>query len=513
MLLKNYIKCPTPTPPPRGRGFFWDLIMTDFRNSSISPETHFLFSGQSENCNNLQNLTQQFQSAFIGKCLHLPPGESRSRSLREFGVGHMQLAKNSSIMKILYRFLLSALILIPSITATPQDVQWRGPERDGIYPDTGLLQTWPETGPPLVLKKDGLGAGWTTPVISENVIYITGRRDTMEYLTALKMDGTVLWETLVGGSWQTSFQDSRNSPTIEDNFIYVSSAMGDVNCIEKHSGKVIWKVNTHEKYKSEFHRWGFAESILLTDNAVIASPVGKETTLVALSKKDGSLIWKTKSLDNEMSYASPLMIEYHGQKLILAQTNINLVAVDPAKGEIVWVFDLVKGFTDESDRILTNTPLYHDGEIFVTSGYNDKGVMLKLSDDAKSVNLKWSTDVLDTHHGGDVLVNGYIYGPNWLNNGNGNWVCLDWNTGEVKYEEKWFNKGSIIYADGRLYIFEEKQGHVGLVIPDPSGFKLVSSFKISDGTGPYWAHPSIYDGYLLIRHGEVLLVYDLKKKR
>jgi len=295
--------------------------------------------------------------------------------------------------------------------------------------------------------------------------------------------------------------------------IYITSAMGMVNCIHKLTGDITWQVNTHEVFKGEFHRWGFAESLVLTDKAVISSPVGNETVLVALDKKDGSLLWKTGSLGNERSYASPLIIEYNGTKLILAQTSVFLVAVNPGNGQIVWKYDLVTDLTPEGRRNNTNTPLYQNGEIFVTSGYNSTAVMLKLSDDASSVSLKWTSDVLDTHHGGVVLVNGYIYGSNWLNNGNGNWVCHDWNTGEVKYEEKWFNKGSIIYADGRLYLFDEKHGNLGLAIPDTAALKVVSSFKVEGGAGPYWAHPSIYNGYLLVRHGEVLFVYDIKTGR
>ena len=398
---------------------------------------------------------------------------------------------------------------LTSVFSHAQNAQWRGPERNGIYPDKNLLQVWPENGPELVLKKEGLGAGWSTPVISENVIYINGRRDTLEVLTALKMDGSVLWETVYGKSWKASFPDSKDSPTIEDDMIFITGGMGDVNCINKKTGKIIWAVNTHEKFKGEFHSWGFAESLLLTEKAVISSPVGDETVLVALDKIDGTMIWKTESLGDIRSYASPLLIAYNGIRLILAQTSVYLVAVNPDNGKIVWKYDLITNHTLERKRYNTNTPLFHEGEIFVTSGYNSQAVMLKLSEDGKSVSLKWTSDVLDTHHGGVVLVNGYIYGSNWQNNGNGNWVCADWETGEVKYEKKWFNKGSIIYADGRLYIYEEKEGHVGLVEPEPDDFKLISSFKIEYGNGPHWAHPSIYDGYLLIRHGEVLLVYNI----
>jgi len=244
---------------------------------------------------------------------------------------------------------------------------------------------------------------------------------------------------------------------------------------------------------------------------VISSPVGDQTVVVALDKEDGSLIWKTKSTGGVRSYVSPLMVEHNGLRMILATTSEKLVAIEAAKGEILWELDLVTDYTERERRNSTNTPLYHNGEIFVSSGYDDISLMISLSEDGRTPSVKWTSDVLDVHHGGMVLVDGYIYGSNWISNGKGNWVCLDWDTGEVMYEQEWHNKGSIIYADGMLYVFEEKRGNVGLVVPTPTEFKVVSSFEVDAGRGPRWAHPSIYDGKLLLRHHDVLQVYDISK--
>jgi len=138
--------------------------------------------------------------------------------------------------------------------------------------------------------------------------------------------------------------------------------------------------------------------------------------------------------------------------------------------------------------------------------------MLELTPDGNDVKLKWSDPALDTHHGGVVLVDGYIYGSNWISNGMGNWICQEWETGKVMYDQKWYYKGSIIFADGLLYVYEEKQGNVGLVELTPDGFNVISSFRIEEGSGPHWAHMSIYDRKLFIRHGTVLFVYDLERK-
>jgi outer membrane protein assembly factor BamB len=394
-----------------------------------------------------------------------------------------------------------------------QDTQWRGLNRDGKYMDTGLLKSWPEQGPELILKKEGLGNGYSTPIFYEGAVYVSGLRDTMDVITRLDLEGNIAWETVFGRSWNQSFPETRCTPTIENGRIYIMGGMGDVVCMETETGKIIWKVNTHKDYGGEFHRWGMTESLLLAGQAVISSPIGDQTAVVALDKKDGSQIWKTKSMGGVRSYVSPLLINHNGQEMILVTSDKDLMAVDPASGTILWSFDIKTNHSgSKGSRNNTNTPLYHNGAIFTTSGYNVNAVMLQLSEDGKKAELKWSDGTLDTHHGGVVLVDGYIYGSNWINNGNGNWVCQEWETGKVMYEENWHNKGSVIWADGMLYLYEEKQGHVGLLRPTTEGFDLVSSFRIEGGEGPFWAHMSIYDRKLFVRHGEVLFVYDLAQR-
>ena len=400
--------------------------------------------------------------------------------------------------------------IVTSVQAQVQDAQWRGADRDGKYKDTGLLKQWPDAGPDLLLKKEGLGNGFSTPIVYKGDIYISGRRDSEDVLTRLDINGEIKWETIYGKAWDKSFPETRSTPTIEDGRAYIMGGLGTIVCLDTENGEIIWSVNTHEDYKGEFHRWGMAESLLLTEDAVISSPVGEMTAVVALNKADGSLIWKTESVGGVRSYVSPMLVEHNGTPMILVTTSNDIMAVSPENGEVFWSFDLVTDYGyREGRRNNTNTPLFHNGEIFTTSGYDADGVMLKLSDDGKSAELKWHNGALDVHHGGLVLLDGYMYGANWVNNGNGNWVCQEWDTGKVMWEEEWHNKGSIIYADGLLYIFEEKQGHVGLVEPSVEGFKLISSFLPDGGSGPWWAHMSIYDKKLFIRHGTVLFVYKI----
>lgn len=411
------------------------------------------------------------------------------------------------------RLIMWVMIMIPLLCAGDlfaQDSQWRGAMRDGKYLDRDLLKSWPEAGPELILQKEGLGNGYSTPILYEGDIYISGRRDTMDVITRLDMEGDIVWETVYGRAWNQSFPETRSTPTIMDGHIYIMGGLGKVVCMDCESGEILWEENTHKEFEGEFHRWGMTESLLVTEDAVISSPIGEQTAVVALDKEDGSLIWKTESVGGVRSYVSPLMIEYRGQEMILVTSSKDMIAVDPENGDILWNVDIVSDQSGEKGRRNnTNTPLYHDGAIFTTSGYDVNAQMLQLSEDGKNVELKWSDGTLDTHHGGVVLHDGYLYGSNWINNGNGNWVCQEWETGKVMYEEKWYNKGSVIYADGLLYIYEEKQGHVGLLKPTPDGFELISEFKIEGGEGPYWAHMSIYDRKLFVRHGTVLFVYNI----
>jgi outer membrane protein assembly factor BamB len=373
-----------------------------------------------------------------------------------------------------------------------------------------LLKEWPKEGPQLILQKEGLGRGLSTPIFYLGHVYISGKRDDVDILTKINMQGNILWETQYGNSWNQSYPESRGTPTIEKGRIYIMGGMGTVVCLDTESGKIIWKVNTHEEYKGKFHSWGMAESLLVTPNMVISSPIGSRTAMVALDKKTGSRIWQTRSLGGARSYVSPLLVNHNGREMILGISSQDFFAVDPKNGDVIWSFDIEK-YTSRGRRINTITPVYHEGSVFVTSGYDDTSLLFEISPDGNKVNLKWSDGTMDTHHGGVVLVDGYLYGSNWLNNGMGNWVCQEWETGKVMYEEKWHNKGSIIYADGRLYIYEEKQGNVGLVEPTPGEFRLISSFKVEGGFGPYWAHMSIYDKKLFIRHGEVLFIYDIEQ--
>lgn len=410
--------------------------------------------------------------------------------------------------------LLALFICISTLKA--QVSQWRGPNRDGIYLETNLLKSWPEQGPDLMLSVEGIGDGYSSAVEFENTIYITGKKDTLDYLSAIALDGDILWQVAYGKAWYKSYSFSRCTPTVENGKVYVISGMGRLACIDAKSGKEIWAQDVDKEFNADYHLFGFAESPLIVDDLVISVPGGPKTTMVAFNKISGELVWQSKSLNQKRSYASPILYEYNGLRQILAFTSKELIAVNPENGEMDWHYPYYKHSVEKGvEEIginITNTPIFKENEIFITSGYNCPAVMLSLAEDGKSVSEKWINPTFDCHHHGVVLVDDYIYGSNFYNNRKGKWVCADWNTGEVMYLTDYENKGALIYADEMLYAYIEKSATVALFEATPKEFKPVSTFKIEVGKGPDWAHPSIYNGKLYIRHGDVLQAFKIKSE-
>ena len=205
---------------------------------------------------------------------------------------------------------------------------------------------------------------------------------------------------------------------------------------------------------------------------------------------------------------------HNGAGKIIGVTGRNVIIVNPETGNIDWTFNDWGRKEEGEENIAVNTPLCDNGRVLFSFGYDIGTFMLRLGIYAGDAKPVWRNNDLDTYIGGFVLLDGIIYGSNWINNEEGNWVAVDWNKGETKYQEKWngrTNKGSIIAADGMLYCHDEL-GMVGLIKPDPGKFNVVSEFRITKGDGPHWAHPVIQDGILYIRHGTALMAYNIKAK-
>ncbi len=407
-----------------------------------------------------------------------------------------------------------ALAGMLATTATAQVTPhgWRGPARDGIYPETGLLQSWPAGGPEKLWETLDAGKGYSSPVVVGDRIYLTGMNETedREIFSAYGLDGKKIYEVTYGSVWTETYPETRTTPAVEGNKAFVISGAGEIVCLNTANGDVIWQVDGGKVFERQTGTWGTSECPLVYDGKVIYQPGGNQAAMVALNTENGEVVWKSRPLGEHSSYVNPLLITYNGKRQILAAAGQSVFGVDPDTGEIKWTFD-DWGKDKRGEKIAPNTPLHKDGKVFYSMGYDMGSFMLQLNDDLSDVSLVWRNPDLDAHHGGYVLVNGIIYGSNWTNNNAGNWIAADWNTGETKFDTAWTGngKGSTVYADGKLYCYDERRGTVGLVNPTPEKFDVVSEFRITKGEGPHWAHPVIDNGVLYIRHGNALMAFKI----
>jgi outer membrane protein assembly factor BamB len=417
------------------------------------------------------------------------------------------------IMKSIFpKLFLSLFFCSTSVTFVfCQLYEWRGPGRTGIYNETGLLKKWPAGGPKLLWETMGMGDGYSSVTVTDDAVYVTGRKDSSDVLTALTLDGKKKWETVYGKAWMTNHTGSRCIPTYYNGNLFLISGSGDIVCVGS-DGKIKWSKNHYKLYESKPLMFGISESPLVVDNMVIASPGGKKASMVAFNINDGKVIWEAEPLNEEPQYVNPKLIEYAGKKMIITVMGTDIFAVNAKNGKILWKLNYA-AINAATGKVMKNhaiTPLYKDGCILIANGYNWVALKLKLSADGNSVEVVWENRNFDPQLGGVVLLGDNIYGNNHMSKPVDTWVCVDWNTGKTLWTSKWFSKGSIISADGMLYLYEEKSGHVALVKPDPTKLDIVSEFQITKGEGPFWAHPVISNGRLYIRHGDVLMVYLIK---
>ena len=413
----------------------------------------------------------------------------------------------------------SAAAPAPAVEITfssAQDVtQFRGPNRDGIYSaESGLLKQWPTNGPQLLWENSDLVQGYSSPAVISGTAYITGMNEdkNQEVFFAIDRNGKTLYKTPYGKPWKATYPETRTTPTIVDGKAYVISGMGEVVCINIADGSIVWTVDGGTKYGTTTGNWGTAECPLVVDNKVIYSPGGKQTTIVALDKETGAEVWKSRSLGDNRNYVQPTLITWNGKRQIVGGTNNYYYGADPETGEIQWSSKDWFSVPDD-ENIAPNGAVFKDGILVFSQGYGINTTAFKLADNMKSVSVAWKNNDLSTHHGGYVLIDGVVYGSNWVNNNSGNWVAVDLMTGKTLFNEAWSGgkgKGSTVYADGMLYTYDERRGFVGLVRPTKDKFDVVSEFRITKGSGPYWSHIVISNGIMYVRHGEYLAAYLVK---
>ncbi|MDY0166447.1 MAG: PQQ-like beta-propeller repeat protein [Thermoguttaceae bacterium] len=382
--------------------------------------------------------------------------------------------------------------------------QFHGPRRDNLSPDTGLLRRWPDEGPQLLWRAEGLGHGFATVSIADGRIVTAGDVGDMTVITALDLDGRVLWQADNGPAWTGPQPGARGTPTIDGERIYHLSAVGDLVCLEAESGRRVWGLNILEKFESQNIQWALAEAVLVDGDHVICSPGGPRTAMVAIHKEDGRTAWESQSAGDLAGYASPSMGVFQGVRMIFTLTSQAVIGVNADSGELLWRFEHI---TPWRENILK--PIYHDGHVLASS-QKTGSVLLRLTVDGRRVSVEpvWRNADLDSHHGGIVLVDGHLYGCGRFNRDQ--WACLEWSTGRTRYLDAGVGKGSLTYADG-LLITRSERGPVGLVEATPNGHHIISRFEPpKEAEGPAWAHPVVCGGRLYLRHGEFLYCYRVR---
>ena len=400
--------------------------------------------------------------------------------------------------------LVAASAVALSGQAAPTDwPQWRGPNRSGISSETGLLRQWPAAGPPRVWATSNLGAGFGSLAVRGDRIFVQGMRNSQSVVSALnRADGTLVWVRNLGAAGD-NYQGPgpRGTPTVDGDRLYVLTENGDLVCVRVQDGGVVWQRNILKDFGGRNLGWLISESPLVDGNQVIVTPGGRSAGMVALDKMSGKTIWIAKELSDEAGYASPIVADVQGVRTVMTLTAAAGVGVRASDGKLMWRHRPVANNTAN-----IATPVFFDNKVFYSSAYGTGGALLGLRAESGEVRAQeiYFTRDMQNHHGGLVLVNGYLYGFD-----NSILTCLEFATGKTIWQHRSVGKGSLTYADGHLYI-QSENNVVGLAEATPAGYREKGRFTIADQGWPSWAHPVISGGRLYLRNQGILTVYNVQ---
>ena len=408
-----------------------------------------------------------------------------------------------------------ALLIAPlhhSVFAASSDwPQWRGPNRDGLSAETGLLKQWPKDGPPLLWKATGLGAGFSGVSLAGQRIFTMGEQADANHVLALnRADGKILWSAKLGKAGAPGwggFAGPRATPTADGSLVFALGQYGEVICVNAEDGKEVWRTHLTTDFGGPRPEWGFSESPLVDEDQVLFTPGGPKGTVVALNKKSGDLIWQSKDWTDNAHYSSIIVVEIDRRATIRSThrqkcrrrwhpMTARCSGKPPAK----------------APRPSSRLPFYADGHVYVSSGYGIGCNLFKVAKGSEFTATEvYANKVMVNHHGGVIKLGEYLYGHS---DGKG-WTCQNFKSGEAQWQEKEkLGKGSLVYADGRLYCREEaEKGVVALLEATPSGYVEKGRFTPSDRSGKKsWPHPVVAGGKLYLRDQDVLLCYDVQAR-
>lgn len=407
------------------------------------------------------------------------------------------------------------LCLISQFSAAADWPQWRGPKRDGISQEQGLLPKWPADGPKLAWQKNGIGEGYSTPAVQGERLYVmsnTGVED--EFVKALStVDGSEIWATRVGKVGNPNqvppFPAARSTPTVDGEMLYVLGSDGDIACVEAATGKIRWTKNVRVEFGGKPGTWAYAESPLVDGDVVVCSPGGADATMLALNKATGDVVWKCAIPEaDDAGYASAIVVEAAGRKQYVQFLSKGLVGVDADSGKFLWRYD-------GTGKGPANSPTPVAGDAFIYSVASRVGgglVELKQDGDGVVSEEVYMERGLPNSLGGSVLIDGHLYGTT-----REGLVCADFKTGAVKWENESVAPGSVCFADGRLYVHGDAND-MALVEPSPEAYVEHGRFTLPDvpehprgGMEKAWTYPVVANGKLYIRDAGTIWCYDVSQ--
>ena len=397
----------------------------------------------------------------------------------------------------------------PTLAAASSSGDWnqfRGPNRDNLSPETGLLTSWPGQGPPQAWVARGIGEGYSAVSISNGRVYTMGNVDDEEKVLCLDLaSGNRIWSATNGSPYREGQGNGpRGTPSVVDGRVYALGANGDLSCLDAQTGQPHWRKNILREFGGSNITWGISESVLVDGDKVICTPGGQRATMVALHRETGNVVWAAAvPTSPQASYSSPIAIEVGGVRQYVNYTHAGVVGVRASDGRVMW------GQRESANGTANcSTPVFYEGSVFTASGYDTGGALFQLvSRGGQTVSqVAYSTREMKNHHGGMVVVNGYLYGSS----DPGILKCIELRSNRVVWQNRSVGKGSVSYADGHLYVRSE-QGPVALVVATPDGYEEKGRFDQPQRTGrPSWSHPVIADGKLFLRDMDNLLAYDIR---
>jgi outer membrane protein assembly factor BamB len=426
--------------------------------------------------------------------------------------------------------LTAALVFVASLAPAADWPQWRGPRRDDVSTETGLLKSWPKDGPKLLWTSSDCGVGYSGPAIVGDRVYCFGAEEAKdkEFVFALNLaDGKLLWKTPIAREQPAKqFMDQwgggpRCTPTVDGDGIYVLGAQGDLAALDAGSGQLRWQINVVKDLGGKLMSgWGYSESVLVDGDKVVCSPGGGRGTLAALDKKTGKVIWRSTGLTDAAAYSSIVPAEVGGIRQYVQQTGVGVAGVAAADGKLLWRQE------GESYRTaVIPTPVVSGNYVYATSGYQAGCMLVKLTPDGaggiKSEKV-YSNRKVQNQHGGVVLFEGHVFGSNGMASGQKTlpWTCQDLLTGKVDWQqEKTLEPSGVTFADGHFYCLGQVTGTLVRLKASTAKYEEAGQFTIPKRTtrpsqsGQAWTHPVVAHGRLFLRDQELMFCYDLREQR